>query len=345
MSEHHFNYFRVKNFKRFKDLEVKDIGQYNLLLGDNNVGKTSLLEALSISFPIMSENAADYHYRLVLKLAQIKGLKGNRIWDYLVNNINPRFSDNLSHPVKLEFYNHQIPEGEFKKIEIEIGGLGIIEVNFSGYESEVVESTMFRNPLTDEFLEDFYMPFVPFYYRNDSQIARTYSDLSLIPSHKKDVINGLKFILPRISNIEIYLWSRTETLAVTEIGKPNAVPLSYYGEGTQKSILLILLLIRFKGYPVMIDEIDAGIHYSRMKDYWKVILQSAKENNVQLFASTHNRECIQYFIEALEELGEEYQEKSRSIRLVEHAQTKEILSFTNSFKKIEEELAIGNEVR
>lgn len=29
MSNNHFSYFQVKIFKRFKDLEVKDIGQNN----------------------------------------------------------------------------------------------------------------------------------------------------------------------------------------------------------------------------------------------------------------------------------------------------------------------------
>lgn len=48
MPEHkvyHHNYLRARNFKRFKDLEVKDMGLFNLTVGDNNVWKTSLLEA------------------------------------------------------------------------------------------------------------------------------------------------------------------------------------------------------------------------------------------------------------------------------------------------------------
>ncbi len=43
MNEKHLTYFKVENFKSF---EMNNIGQFNLLLGDNNVGKTSVLEAL-----------------------------------------------------------------------------------------------------------------------------------------------------------------------------------------------------------------------------------------------------------------------------------------------------------
>ena len=45
--EQHLTYFKVENFKRFDSLELTDIGQFNLVVGDNNVGKTSLLESKS----------------------------------------------------------------------------------------------------------------------------------------------------------------------------------------------------------------------------------------------------------------------------------------------------------
>ena len=41
-----FEKVRVKNFKCFDDLTVEDLGTITLVVGDNNVGKTALLEAL-----------------------------------------------------------------------------------------------------------------------------------------------------------------------------------------------------------------------------------------------------------------------------------------------------------
>jgi AAA ATPase domain len=48
MHKQHLTYFKVENFKRFDSLELSDIGQFNLVVGDNNVGKTSVLEALLV---------------------------------------------------------------------------------------------------------------------------------------------------------------------------------------------------------------------------------------------------------------------------------------------------------
>ena len=44
--EKHIVDLTIGNFKRFANFEVKNLGQFNLIVGDNNTGKTSFLEAL-----------------------------------------------------------------------------------------------------------------------------------------------------------------------------------------------------------------------------------------------------------------------------------------------------------
>ena len=44
----HFSKFKVENFKRFENFEMDNLGQFNVIVGDNNVGKSSILEALMI---------------------------------------------------------------------------------------------------------------------------------------------------------------------------------------------------------------------------------------------------------------------------------------------------------
>ena len=40
--------FRIRNFKTFKDLELKNLKKVNIFVGEPNTGKTSILEALSL---------------------------------------------------------------------------------------------------------------------------------------------------------------------------------------------------------------------------------------------------------------------------------------------------------
>ena len=45
----------------------------------------------------------------------------------------------------------------------------------------------------------------------------------------------------------------------------------------------------------MIDEIENGFHHSSQEILWDAIFKSAKEFNVQIFATTHSIECVKAF--------------------------------------------------
>src|SRR6266571_6788405 len=42
------NSLEVRNFRAFRDLKIERLGRVNLLVGKNNIGKTSLLEAIQL---------------------------------------------------------------------------------------------------------------------------------------------------------------------------------------------------------------------------------------------------------------------------------------------------------
>ncbi len=68
----------------------------------------------------------------------------------------------------------------------------------------------------------------------------------------------------------------------------------------------------------MIDEVDNGVHYSRMEEFLKTILRIADKNSVQLFMTTHSNECLMHYKEALNNKDmKKYREKTRSYTLKE----------------------------
>lgn len=40
------------------------------------------------------------------------------------------------------------------------------------------------------------------------------------------------------------------------------------------------------------DEVENGVHWSVMPDLWRLVFRLALELNVQVFATTHSRDCI-----------------------------------------------------
>ncbi len=345
MSNNHFNYFRVKNFKRFKDLEVKDIGQFNLVLGDNNVGKTSLLEGLM--YDTEYESFIQSLSKRLSKRNIGEKLTGG-VWEFYVNN--DRLIEDSGCDVRFEIgYNgkeeSRVDLFRYRKINKSISFWSGIDELFS--DKTDGESTRL-NPTTFQWFSDYFEPLISNLDKHEFELTRQYSKLiqSAPKQVKSSFINCLKVIDNSIMNIEIENISTDQALITIESDRyVGRNILASYGDGLVIVFRILLFLSLYRNNRLMIDEIDAGIHYSRMKEYWKVILQSAKENDVQIFATTHNRECIQYFIEALEELGEEYKEKARSIVLVEHLKTKEITAITSKFNELEHSFMAGNEVR
>jgi len=78
-----------------------------------------------------------------------------------------------------------------------------------------------------------------------------------------------------------------------------------FGEGLGKFIYLIILLLSKKNSIVLIDEIENGIHYTNLDRLWEIILTISKEQNVQVFATTHSKEAIESYARVAKRLGDE----------------------------------------
>jgi len=63
------------------------------------------------------------------------------------------------------------------------------------------------------------------------------------------------------------------------------------GDGIWRLLGIALTMVNAKGKVLLIDEIDTGFHYSVMVDIWKLIWKTAKELDIQIFATTHSRDC------------------------------------------------------
>ena len=60
----------------------------------------------------------------------------------------------------------------------------------------------------------------------------------------------------------------------------------------RRMLTLALSLVGAKKGLLLYDEIDTGLHYSVMSDMWKLVVRTAIQNNVQVFATTHSLDCL-----------------------------------------------------
>lgn len=84
-------------------------------------------------------------------------------------------------------------------------------------------------------------------------------------------------------------------------GDPNPVPLKSLGDGAVRLFGVALALANSRDGFLVIDEAENGIHYSLQKRFWRMVLETAEANNVQVLATTHSRDCVDGFARAATE--------------------------------------------
>ncbi|MDQ7083792.1 MAG: AAA family ATPase [Sulfurovum sp.] len=336
----HFSNIRIKNFRQFKNIEIEDIGQFNLILGDNNVGKTSLLEAL-----LFSTDSELFFKNLIFSYAsRMNSLEFKNPNDFILDIIH---KDSQSKEIQFELKSNREVSNFTIKIPTEE------EVKNSYPNTENIDVTNYicivdddnkcdMKPLSSILKQSknsdlIQTQFIPFGKGFDKDVVKIYAEnIDRNKLKRKEFLESMKVFIPNIDRIT------TDTdegrIYIEEKGVENDSSLHQYGEGAKKLFRILVQITLQKGKKLLIDEIDAGIHHSHFNEFWKIILKVAKINNVQIFATTHNMECIEYFKEVLEEENMKgYQELSRTLTL-EKVFDNNIKVYTRTFEEFEYEI-------
>ncbi len=351
----HIHGFKIQNFKCFENFEVEGFGKYNIILGDNNVGKTSFLEALLFDSNV-SQTIRNFRGLLGFKniLIDFVDVEDNP-FVFFINKYSNRkdinlqvdffdgsqFSYNLE-PVTIKevdeserdrfskFFNLNKFEEDFLKIEFNNS------VEYRKYDyTQNYESTQ---------------PFIKYiystsYYYND--LVDFYSENFSESRKSKDVlIENLKALIPDISDVEISLnFTKEPLIGIWLKDKDGLLPLPMFGDGAIRLFRIIMEIVISKNDYLCIDEIDTGIHYSKYKDFSRTIIAVSTLNNVQLFLSTHNKEFLTAFKEVLEEekyMSYQNQTKSFTLKKLPDGNIK---AYKYNFEEFEFAIEQENELR
>jgi hypothetical protein len=321
-----FSRIELENYRGFERYRLRGLARVNLLVGKNNCGKTSLLEAVHL---LASGGSPEV-------LAEIARLRG----EIVLASETPwpsarRLPADLSH----FFHGHQFgPDAHFcVSTDQALGRLTVRVVELADAEGpllfqdpeEVPPVLAIRieidsgsgarpfpdMPVTDEgalSLDTLRRLLPPFrrdreqgasvqFISPDSLEPRSMSamwDRVIKDARESEVIRALNILEPRITNI-FFLSGDTTYRAggpagalVAFEGTRRRDPLGSYGEGMRRLLALSLSLIQADGGVLLVDEIDTGLHYSIMGDMWRLVVEGAKQANVQVFATTHSLDCV-----------------------------------------------------
>ena len=95
---------------------------------------------------------------------------------------------------------------------------------------------------------------------------------------------------------------RRAVVKIKEQDRP--VSLKSLGDGAVRLFGVALALANSRDGFLVIDEAENGLHYAVQRNFWKMVLRTAHENNVQVFATTHSWDCVAGFAQAATDVDE-----------------------------------------
>lgn len=360
----------IKGFRGFENLEIKRLGRVNLIVGKNSVGKSSLLDAVKVyaaqrRYPVLVDilerrdevsDDVDSDDRPMVLLNWESLFHGRRIISDSYISIGTR---DKSSQIRIAPANIQDPlsgldvrstEG-LPSLEVVLGEDLLERIPLVSMDFYRRNFRLFRNSQHQDLSGMVYQSLGPDVIGN-SDLARLWDGVALTDDEVLAEY-GLNLIfngkVERVSMIgdDHGSRSRYQRRAIARIAdERDPVPIRSLGEGATRTFSTALALANSRDGFLLIDEVENGLHWSVQYDFWRMVIRTAHENNVQVFATTHSSDSEKWFVKALESIrSEEGLEEvdSAFIRLVSGDQGVYAIEYSEKLVKLAVE--IGRELK
>lgn len=311
---------RIRNFRCFEHLDLSGLRRFNVIVGQNARGKTALLECVYLLSGVSPE--------LYFRTRYWRGI-GDRIeissdregYESLFRTlffqldqrrmVEAEFSDPDRGSRSLRvFYeeNHvqTLPFGPHS-----ISSLGIRPITFqwkgcSGREHtsrvEVVRGSI-QMPAFDELYPVVFL--TPGALLNPEDPADRFSELSK-QKMSGPVIKTLQRLFPEVEDVSLEVEGHTRMLFASVNYLDRKVPVGVLSAGINKVLLLLLAIAAYRDGVVLLDEMENGLYFDAMPGIWATVVDLCRQNNTQLFVTTHSGECLRALLPEVQKQPSEF---------------------------------------
>ncbi len=316
-------YLHIETYKGLVNKRLDDLGDVNILVGDNNTCKTTFLEAIWLGtskqkdltlFNIINSKHNGFKYE-------------NYISDFfgLFNtNEKRKFLNIVADYDKftLDGIITRDEDGEYAfdgKIGIEkfylsrkLNGIDLMKSPMYGQ----IESSKFVYASTQKNSVELNNQLSEYLLDSKSEI------LSLINSFDENIVD-MQYSADKYTN---------KAILKLKHKKNGWLSIYNYGDGIRKVITIVSSLITIvRGGTLLIDEIETSLHVSALEGVYSWLIETCKKYDIQLFITTHSREAL----ETLTEIGVEREDVNLVVYKLENYKNDIII------KRVDEDRAMS----
>ena len=358
----------IENFRCFHNLQIKGFKNINLIGGQNNSGKTALLEALLLAFFPSPKSISLLRQFRNENDSLIKNAT-EKVWNYFfynqdkTKNIEIILNFTTEPKTVLELSSTRDIEAILETISSNTLGNGkekisdLISSKFSDTLLLNVKGSSQKNDFNYFLLPDREdsdigaigktpksfdsPPFLHTAFRlNDGNLSNLYS---LTKENKKiNILNDiLKILDNRIIGSEIDAPGGEPVIKLI-LNDEQAFPLAMFGDAIRKITELILVTLNTSNALILIDEIENGIHFTKHKDLW-VKLFEVIGDDIQIFATSHSAEMIKAFNQVAYQT--DFESKAMYFEMGRTAKTHQIVVNPMDMEMLNYEILTNNSYR
>lgn len=277
----------IQNFRQFRDLQIEPLRRINLIAGRNNSGKTALLEALYLLFA-KPDTIAKFP-------AAFRSSHGSPADDFLSFWLWLPYQQNLQNSISI-IANHTENDGYVVESNTNLAkdrlsftyktrrqlthALGTWQVHSNG------EISFKRSPPWPAVTVFSTRPSLP------TEDAEDFNRIAAKRGGRQKLTELLQKVEPNLHELQ-YLKLGSQPLVYADVGLPDLVPMTQLGQGFIRLLRIFAAALLSESKIILIDEIENGIGYRAQVDLWKGLAANARQEDVQVFATTHSYECIQ----------------------------------------------------
>src|SRR5260370_222570 len=316
------NSLEIRNFRAFLDLKVEHLGRVNLLVGKNNVGKTSLLEAIHLyasraATPTFIWEMMRTRHEVKQPFVNVKDmLTALKYLFYGRNDIKPGLQPIQIGPINspqamlsitVDWSVTETRNGTLHTRPLESGEDYAADNLVPRFTIQAAGATLSYpiDPSLPQGILRLNSNEIPCVFTSanglSAQRLTELWDSIALTKLETDVLIALRLIAPGVADLNFVSTplSLRERIPVVRIAD-NDVPLPLYslGDGMLRALGISLALVNVKDGILLIDEFENGLYYSVQPDLWQFIFRVARHLNVQVFATTHSWDCIEAFQKA-----------------------------------------------
>lgn len=318
---------KLEGYRSFESYELRNLARVNLLVGKNNCGKTSILEA--VHFLVSGGNphtlrasarqrGQDREYRAwAIDISRLFGhgfvpgshfsIRSDDLGQFVRVNVEAETDD-------LDFWRHR-PVFDDDMLDADRPGEYVddqdvddamcvaVRVAASGAENPLVfpatvDGLLQLDPRTMRAVDFDALSVLPVRFVPPTSMGagamRGMWNNMVREGRESEVVDALKLLERNLDSIHFLDASHHGRggIVLGLEGWDQRRPIGDQGEGIRRLLALALSLTQLSGGVLLVDEIGAGLHWTLLADLWKLVIEQAARTNTQVFATTHSCDCI-----------------------------------------------------